>query len=132
MKFTLPVVCLALSIPAAVVAATGGAGSVQAEKATAAEAAVAKSFFRSPKIKVRRSVLLVASAAMQCNVCRFSKNLAMGARAVCVHGRVLFFFWNDFSLRMLRHKRRHQAAFVFHLFVCLHGDQDSLEYISYM
>ena len=61
MKFTLPVVCLALSIPATVVAATssgrlhggGGTGSVQAEKATAAEAAVAKSFVRSPKIKVR-------------------------------------------------------------------------------
>ena len=61
MKFTLPVVCLALSIPAAVVAATGGAGSVQAEEASAAEAAVAKSFFRSPKTKVRRSVLLRSS-----------------------------------------------------------------------
>ena len=51
MKFTLPVVCLALSIPSAVVAAAsssgrlqggGGAGSIQAEKATAAEAAIAR------------------------------------------------------------------------------------------
>ena len=61
MKFTLPVVCLALSIPSVVVAAAassgrlqggGGAGSIQAEKATAAEAAVAKAL-RSLEVKVR-------------------------------------------------------------------------------
>ena len=59
MKFTLPVVCLALSIPTAVVAAAssgrlhgGGVGSIQAEKATAAEAAMAKAV-RSLETKVR-------------------------------------------------------------------------------
>ena len=78
-------------------AATGGAGSVQAEKASAAEAAVAKSFFRSPKTKVRRSVLyyyVVAShAAMQCNVDLpiFEKS-RHGRSCVVRDGRVLFLF----------------------------------------
>ena len=60
MKFTLPVVCLALSIPSVVVAAAatsgrlqgGGAGSIQAEKTSAAEAAAAKAV-RSLETKVR-------------------------------------------------------------------------------
>ena len=61
MKFTLPVVCLALSIPSAVVAAAsssrrlqggGSTGSIRAEKATAAEAAVARAT-RSLEVKVR-------------------------------------------------------------------------------
>ena len=57
MKFALPVVYLALSIPTAVVAALqggggGGGGSIQAEKPTSAEAVMAKAA-RSPKIKVR-------------------------------------------------------------------------------
>ena len=60
MKFTLPVVCLALCVPSVAVAAAsssgrlhgGGVGSIQAEKATAAEAAVAKAV-RSLETKVR-------------------------------------------------------------------------------
>mmetsp|Transcript_5587 Transcript_5587/g.15721 ORF Transcript_5587/g.15721 Transcript_5587/m.15721 type:complete len:102 (-) Transcript_5587:96-401(-) len=58
MKFALPALCLAVSIPAAVVSASsgrlqgGGARPIQAEKATAAESAAAKAV-RSLETKVR-------------------------------------------------------------------------------
>ena len=97
MKFTLPVVCLALSIPTAVLAATssgrlhgGGAGSIQAEKATAAEAAAAKAV-RSLGTKVRCFGLYIRHESFVLHV------LSVTFGVVVVVGCDVLFFGTEYS-----------------------------------